>query len=213
MTTPQDRPKPPLHNFSLPYLKWGNQRLLRCVKLTDNGQSLDTPKITNHVPIQDNQNPTSPSILGFNNNASAVVGAAKVSPFLDDNNRGATTGNGNDDSSRPWNLRTRRAACKAPLRIIEEKRNNFDSLRRNLEIDSPKRNDNTTSMVKKVKFSVPLLKEEIEQDFFQIARIRPPRRPKKRPRILQKYLDSIFPGLWLSEVTPDSYKVPDVPES
>ncbi|KAF2298708.1 hypothetical protein GH714_025624 [Hevea brasiliensis] len=135
----------------------------------------------------------------------------RVSPLLEEER-------GNDDSTRPWNLRTRRAACKAPLRMDEKR--NIDSPKKILEIDSPRRND--TSLIKRqsmeplkdrVKFSVPLSKEEIEQDFMEIARIRPPRRPKKRPRMVQKYLDSIFPGLWLTEVTPDSYKVPEVPES
>ncbi|KAF2298706.1 hypothetical protein GH714_025580 [Hevea brasiliensis] len=216
---PQDRSKP-LHNFSLPCFKWGHQRVLRCVKVTDdphhrssssipNGfQSkptcLDTPE--NHKPIPIQEYPISPD-LRFNEGAKRL----KVSPLLEEER-------GNDDSTRPWNLRTRRAACKAPLRMDEKR--NIDSPKKILEIDSPRRND--TSLIKRqsmeplkdrVKFSVPLSKEEIEQDFMEIARIRPPRRPKKRPRMVQKYLDSIFPGLWLTEVTPDSYKVPEVPES
>ncbi|KAJ0763741.1 hypothetical protein HanPI659440_Chr08g0284421 [Helianthus annuus] len=36
-----------------------------------------------------------------------------------------------------------------------------------------------------------------------------PRKPKKRPRFVQKQLDTLFPGLWLSEITADLYKVPD----
>ncbi|KAF2315714.1 hypothetical protein GH714_040245 [Hevea brasiliensis] len=217
--TPQDRSKP-LHNFSLPCLKWGHQRVLRCVKVTDdphlrssslipNGlqpkpTNLDTPK--NHKPIPIQENRISPD-LRFNGGAKRL----KVSPLLEEER-------GNDDSTKPWNLRTRRAACKAPLRI-EEKRN-IDSPRKTLDIDSPRRNDSslvkrqsTEPVKERVKFSVPLSKEEIEQDFMEISRIRPPRRPKKRPRIVQKYLDSIFPGLWLTEVTPDSYEVPEVPES
>ncbi|CAN1165809.1 hypothetical protein LINPERHAP1_LOCUS26125, partial [Linum perenne] len=47
----------------------------------------------------------------------------------------------------------------------------------------------------------------------EIARMRPPRRPKKRPRIVQKYMDFMFPGLWLTEVITDLYKVTEVPES
>jgi len=57
----------------------------------------------------------------------------------------------------------------------------------------------------KVKFAVSLLKEEVEEDFLNMVGARPPRRPKKRPRILQRQLDSVFPGLWLSEVKLDSY--------
>ncbi|EEC71303.1 hypothetical protein OsI_03328 [Oryza sativa Indica Group] len=58
---------------------------------------------------------------------------------------------------------------------------------------------------------------------------RPRRRPRKRPRVVQRQLDrennttndpannntsnclvqSLFPGLWLTEITADAYKVPD----
>lgn len=66
----------------------------------------------------------------------------------------------------------------------------------------------------KLKFSVSLLKTEIEEDFSIIIGKRPPRRPKKRPRIVQKKLNTIFPGLWLSEqVTIDSYNVPEAVET
>ncbi|KAF9667584.1 hypothetical protein SADUNF_Sadunf15G0038600 [Salix dunnii] len=96
-------------------------------------------------------------------------------------------GGGNiDESLRPWNLRTRRAACKVALRIEE------DPTRRYVT-DYPRR--------------------EVEEYFLEIVRIRPARRPKKRPRILQKYLDSIFPGLWLAEITPDTYKAHELPAS
>ncbi|CAA0818591.1 Protein of unknown function (DUF1639 [Striga hermonthica] len=59
----------------------------------------------------------------------------------------------------------------------------------------------------RAKFSVALSKRHIEEDFFSISGHRPPRRPKKRPRTVQKQLDTLFPGLWLTEVTPDMYKV------
>jgi hypothetical protein len=49
-------------------------------------------------------------------------------------------------------------------------------------------------MKEKVKFSISLSKREIEDDFLEMVRIRPPRRPKKRPRIVQKNLDVSFSG-------------------
>ncbi|KAL2546412.1 hypothetical protein Fot_15645 [Forsythia ovata] len=61
----------------------------------------------------------------------------------------------------------------------------------------------------RAKFSVPLLRREIEEDFMAMVGHRPPRRPKKRAKIVQKELDTLFPGLWLSEITPDMYKVPE----
>ena len=44
----------------------------------------------------------------------------------------------------------------------------------------------------KLKFSVSLLKAEIEEDYSIIIGKRPPRRPKKRPRIVQKKLNVSF---------------------
>ena len=43
--------------------------------------------------------------------------------------------------------------------------------------------------IPRAKFSVSLSREEVERDFLAVAGIRPPRRPKKRPRIVQKQLD------------------------
>lgn len=62
------------------------------------------------------------------------------------------------------------------------------------------------------KFSVALSKQEIEDDFVKMIGKRPPRKPKKRPRYVQRQLDTLFPGLWLSEITPDMYTVDENPE-
>ncbi|CAL0300301.1 unnamed protein product [Lupinus luteus] len=124
---------------------------------------------------------------------------------------------------RPWNLRTRRSACPEKGLKIEEKKSNFSSsspLRTNnsnnnvgvVVTKSPKLRG-TPEKMEKVKFSVPLSKKEIEDDFMELLGHRPPRRPKKRTRIVQKQLDTLFPGLWLSEVTADSYKIPEAPET
>ncbi|CAL0316418.1 unnamed protein product [Lupinus luteus] len=124
---------------------------------------------------------------------------------------------------RPWNLRTRRSACPEKGLKIEERKTNFSSsspLRTNnnnnnvggVVMKSPKLRGSPEKL-EKVKFSVPLSRKEIEDDFMKLLGHRPPRRPKKRARIVQKQLDTLFPGLWLSEVTADSYKVPEAPEA
>ncbi|KAL1295914.1 hypothetical protein HN51_056731 [Arachis hypogaea] len=128
---------------------------------------------------------------------------------------------------RPWNLRTRRAAYKDPAVVsgesgkgqlrIEEKMP-YSSPSKNTGggiigggtvVMSPKLKASPEKKMEKVKFSLPLARKEIEDDFMVLVGHRPPRRPKKRPRIVQRQLDSLFPGLWLSEVTADSYKVPE----
>ncbi|KAG0495086.1 hypothetical protein HPP92_006080 [Vanilla planifolia] len=90
----------------------------------------------------------------------------------------------------PWTLRTRRASQRlaATERVLPTRS-------ADVEKKAPQ------------KFSVSLSKEEIDEDVFALTGSRPRRRPKKRPRIVQRQLDAIFPGLWLSEITPESYRV------
>ncbi|CAI0380825.1 unnamed protein product [Linum tenue] len=227
---PQERSKT-LHNFSLPCLKWGNQRHLKCVKdppPPDNPLLLLPPP---PPPPPPHHRPSSSSAVpnGLIQSRPAIGNPVQHNNATSSPDLGINGGADDPPSSRPWNLRTRRAACKAPLTRPEDNRisnnnGNQKSPRRVFEIDSssspPARRqclDPTPSVAvirgRPSKLRVPLSKEEIEEDFMEIARIRPPRRPKKRPRIVQKYLDVIFPGLWLTEVTADLYKVPEVPES
>ncbi|CAM0882166.1 unnamed protein product [Alopecurus aequalis] len=58
-------------------------------------------------------------------------------------------------------------------------------------------------------FAVALEAEEIEEDVYALTGARPRRRPRKRSRVVQRQLDSLFPGLWLTEITADAYRVPD----
>ncbi|GMI99501.1 hypothetical protein like AT1G25370 [Hibiscus trionum] len=123
---------------------------------------------------------------------------------------------------RPWNLRTRRAACKAPM-DGEATNTNYSSPMTNEVFHSARVRDKGPSLASapaaadrkrpRPKFSVPLSKEEIEKDFMAMVGHRPPRRPKKRARNVQKQLDYLFPGLWLTEPTEDNYKVPELAEN
>ncbi|KAI9164840.1 hypothetical protein LWI28_003098 [Acer negundo] len=56
-------------------------------------------------------------------------------------------------------------------------------------------------------FSIALSKEEIEADILAITGSKPTRRPKKRPKNVQRQLDTLFPGLCLKSITLNSYKV------
>ncbi|KAK7380055.1 hypothetical protein VNO78_32410 [Psophocarpus tetragonolobus] len=185
MATGPERSKP-LHNFSLPCLKWGTQRLLRCVNA-----DLDRRSSRLEAPQND---------------------GVRVPNKRRNEDREEGGGGVGNNAMMPWNLRTRRAACKAPLQNEEEQR----FLDFGLGCSSPAVKDKKkvvlTSANQRVKFSVSLSKEEVEQDFWALLGARPPRRPKKRPRIVQRHLNTLFPGLWLAEVTAESYKVADVPE-
>ncbi|MCD9645963.1 hypothetical protein HAX54_035403 [Datura stramonium] len=144
----------------------------------------------------------------------------------------ATTLTNAADLSRPWNLRTRRAACKEPNGFISGAGagGSGGGSKGGLKIDTnrtnaplPLRTENKSTNLRsgaagassvgekreRVKFSVPLSRREIEEDFMTMVGHRPPRRPKKRAKLVQKNLDTLFPGLWLTEITADLYKVPE----
>ncbi|KAF0926287.1 hypothetical protein E2562_022108 [Oryza meyeriana var. granulata] len=56
-------------------------------------------------------------------------------------------------------------------------------------------------------FSVELTRQEIDADFFAITGRKAPRKPAKRPRNVQRRIDTICPGNSLWEVSRDRYKV------
>ncbi|CAN1826479.1 hypothetical protein LINPERHAP1_LOCUS31563 [Linum perenne] len=116
---------------------------------------------------------------------------------------------------------TRRAACKAPataptasifaspatgkgLRIEERKDSSYSPMRFDRdrgEIGEEKEEK------PRAKFSASLSRKEIEDDFMAMFGHRPARRPKKRPRIVQKQLDvSQFDGS-LSLTLPNFFSV------
>lgn len=113
-----------------------------------------------------------------------------------------------EKEARPWNLRKRKAAGTAKTKSlrIEEKKVNFSSpatvrpVRRVPEKEQ------------RVKFAVALSRKEIESDFTVMLGKRPPSRPKKWPRPIQRQLDSLFPGALLGEITTETYDVPEAPK-
>ncbi|WOL18481.1 hypothetical protein Cni_G27277 [Canna indica] len=205
---PPPPPPPPLsqprrlHNFSFPTLSWGGQRFLRCSKLPEGGGTASQPADQNHRTPRMKSSPgrPSPSDRERREAETRPREAEKIPSFA------AVA-----EADRPWNLRTRRAACNAPA---EEPNGNHGSAcpgapsmeKINFSVKALRRSDESEK-VEMVKFSVSLSRAEIEEDFLAIKGTKPPRRPKKRVKIVQRELDSLFPGLWLSEITPDTYKI------
>ncbi|GFS32378.1 hypothetical protein Acr_00g0022400 [Actinidia rufa] len=236
MATGPERSRP-LHNFTLPCLKWGNQRFLRCMKVNEiNGHdrrfsTSDADSDGSNRRSSESFKRSSP-LKPISGDGIEAVREKLMSDLRDaaDKMKFTILEEKKNDSAAttPWNLRTRRAACKAPNE--SDARNHWKTFN-----SSPSRPESPMAAAKssrlrglvaaaeqkvekrekapRAKFSVSLSREEVERDFLAVAGIRPPRRPKKRPRIVQKQLDAIFPGLWLTEITPDTYKVPDIPES
>ncbi|OEL34668.1 hypothetical protein BAE44_0004314, partial [Dichanthelium oligosanthes] len=107
-------------------------------------------------------------------------------------------------AQRPWNLRTRRSATTTPARPAGSDDAAEEALPAEPRAPAP------AAEAKRRGFSVALSKEEIAEDFAAIRGSRPPRRPKKRPRTVQRQLDLLYPGLCLADVTPGSYKIEEV---
>ncbi|KAJ1697483.1 hypothetical protein LUZ63_005995 [Rhynchospora breviuscula] len=97
----------------------------------------------------------------------------------------------------PWNLRKRRSDTFSPVGNTSAV-----GLASPVVVTREKEKDK-----RKTKLSVSLTCKEIRDDFLLMKGKKPASRPKKRPKHVQKQIDDIFPGLWLSEVTPDLYKV------
>ncbi|XP_020587713.1 uncharacterized protein LOC110029637 [Phalaenopsis equestris] len=106
----------------------------------------------------------------------------------------------------PWNLRKRKAACQAPL---ENGRNKYHcSSPSNPPLGkSVMRRSAVGENGRRKKFSISLSRAEIEEDFLMFKGTKPSRRPKKRPKAIQRQLDDLFPGVWLSEINANMYKV------
>ncbi|PKA64656.1 hypothetical protein AXF42_Ash007403 [Apostasia shenzhenica] len=193
-----------LHNFSFPSLSWGNQRLLRCVNVSG-GSAVDELESDQRRNTSSSPDPAPPP---------RIRGQKRGSE--DEVEESTPAG---EAASRPWNLRTRRAACNAPGEIGPNRNPSSSSSPSLSPSPSPIQPEkiNTARMLRsrldgfekgdRRKFSVALSRVEIEEDFLAIKGAKPARRPKKRAKYLQRQLDALFPGSWLSEVTPDLYKI------
>ncbi|XP_057428123.1 uncharacterized protein LOC130721356 [Lotus japonicus] len=208
-----------LHNFALP-CSWGAHRTLRCMKL-DGDHHRSPPPPSKGEPesnVRDSSEKRrrmmGPRIRGGDDE----IGAVREKLMLDlkteaDRMKDAIFRKevAAADGERPWNLRTRRAACKAPAAGAGESGKGL-RIEEKPAMRTPNGGAVKSPKLRKMKFSLGLSKEEIEEDFMKLLGHRPPRRPKKRPRNVQKHVESIFPGSWLpKEVTADSYKI-ETPE-
>ncbi|KAL9242269.1 hypothetical protein vseg_016287 [Gypsophila vaccaria] len=186
-----------LHNFSLPpCLSWGTQRLLRC--------SNSTPSLNEVGPSSKRPRHCSPqyqNVFGRHHehpHHHFGIDVVREKLMLDlrsevDIMRAAFLSPPPPPPPPPsrWNLRTRRPAADDP----------------------PLPPPPPPPSAVRAKFSVALTREEVEEDFVAMVGRRPPRKPKKRPRYIHKDLETIFPGVWLTEVTAEMYKVNETPEA
>ncbi|KAG6434483.1 hypothetical protein SASPL_106120 [Salvia splendens] len=121
-----------------------------------------------------------------------------------------------DEETKTWNLRPRKPLHKSLNVSGGPVKSNGTAMPERSKAPSPLRNLNNRSgdndgggkkEKRKLSISIPLTKDEIEEDIFALTGSKPARRPKKRARNIQKQVDICFPGLWLVSITAESYKV------
>ncbi|XP_008673758.1 uncharacterized protein [Zea mays] len=168
---------------SFPSLKtWGSHRALRCAHVNRAGDATARRSPGKLAVVKEKALSHLHEVeAGSSDDADADrVAAAEAAPALP-----------------PWKLRTRRrpkeAAPSGSMAAPPERR--------------PSRA--CAEALDRARFSVTLTSEEIEEDIYSVTGARPRRRPRRRPRPVQKQLDMLFPGLWLSEITAETYRVPD----
>lgn len=202
-TMGRKRPKT-LHNFTLPDLKWGVQRSLRCMKLQSNGGVDDRNRRLWRSAGEE-------GIEEFGEKMKESIFREQVVDYEEEEGKRERE----REASPPWNLRKRRAACKAPVA-------------------------ESVNCDEEAKFMSTLTKKEMEDDYMTMMGHRPPRRPKKRLRTLQKQIhvnsksfffflvDSVFqililfflfqlqllhPAFYFTQITEDIYQVPDAADT
>lgn len=164
------------------------------------------------------------SIRVKQNDAVPVTGETHQFTPIDDSVPPPPAASEDESSPKVWNLRPRRPPVNqkqstggSPAIGTSRLRDNKTSHEINNNKQSSElinNNNNNNSDLKKMKnqkFSIPLSRGEIEEDILLLTGSKPSRRPKKRPRAIQKQLDNLFPGLWLDSITADSYKVSETP--
>lgn len=183
--TPAPANRTRLHDFAFPTLSWGAHRLLRCSK--DGGPASPPPHPQTPSPDKEKQPHQHQHPQG------SSPGAASAS-----------------QPPRPWNLRTRRSATVAPLASRSDAAGKALAAGGQAQQQLPPLASPppaAAAVPRKRAFSAALTRDEIAEDFAAIRGTRPPRRPKKRPRAVQRQLDMLYPGLSLADVNLDSYKI------
>ncbi|KAF9602750.1 hypothetical protein IFM89_030638 [Coptis chinensis] len=252
-TTPQPQPPPhpqptspplmssstksqkPLHNFSLPYLKWGNnQRSRNTPPPPHNNNNRSSPSASSEPESDDGSDKKRKVVKSTN----LVIRIPKPNNVKTEPTEAETITTAivtEEPVSKPWNLRPRKGVVKnnnemssngvksggeieeklKESHVIEKKEQEqkMMAMPKSLRLRGLIENENNVVEKKeKPKLFVTLLREEIEVDYFAWTGLKPPRRPKKRNRTVQKQMDNLSPGFWLpSTITADSYNVPEDP--
>ncbi|RWW54423.1 hypothetical protein BHE74_00038992 [Ensete ventricosum] len=186
-----------LHNFSFPTGSWGTHRILRCCNLSSD-RSVDVigrvPDVADRNVRADKKRPPSPpeksSVKQKRSSGSRNSKEAEAEMSLSSATAAAEVA----ATSMPWNLRTRSATCKYPplcrySNSVSGSPPPWAAEKSCPATDMRKGRSDGSEKGERRKFSISLSRKEIEEDFWRMMGTKPPRRPKKRLRIVQRLLN------------------------
>ncbi|RZS05933.1 hypothetical protein BHM03_00036498 [Ensete ventricosum] len=225
-----------LHKFSFPILKtWGNQRVLRCMSVEGKGEAVaagsrkasDAARGGIHVPeasggdergVEEVKEKLFVHLKEAADRMKLVIPSPPLPPPLRVGDADKKTDReaevdaelSSSSVARPCKLRTRRRGSRIPS--VFERQTSASPVAM-VEKRPVRLRSGSIALEERPKFSITLTREEIEEDIYSVTGHRARRRPRKRPRVIQKQLDVscsahllLFPGSWLSEITLDTYK-------
>ncbi|KAL3624957.1 hypothetical protein CASFOL_031625 [Castilleja foliolosa] len=193
----------PLHNFSLPHLKWAHKSSF---------PSLSGPSSHHHRFLRrdspDHRSPDPENPIQQTPTDSPRIDGVSVADEEQKN-----------EDVKPWKLRRRKETVKAASTpkqgaVCAEKNdkkadsncNGIKSQRLRGIVEGGQLNGGGAERKGKRRVWISLSKEEIEEDIYAFTGGKPTRRPKKWPRNVQKQLENVFPGMYLAGVSADSYR-------
>ena len=176
---------------------WGSHRMLRCAPVNRAGDAIAPARRSSSQQLDE---VSERLLLGLREASAAAAAAPGVGSAAEDDE---SPGAGEAASPRPSKARTRRrrrALMPSPAPGASASPQASERERRLVRADA----------LDRARFSATLSAEEIEEDVYALTGARPRRRPRRRrPRAVQKQLDMLLPGAWLSEITAEFYRVPD----
>jgi len=214
--SPIPKPRKPLHNFTLPILKWGSQRSLRCTNAAiHDGNGFSTSGGGDRGSVQRRR-----VFIGFGGDDDddeegiAVVRKKLLHDLKIDTDRLKDTilrkgfeeqSDEEKETLKSWSMRTKRKTEIKPQIT-------FSGNAKQRDLSSPAKVESTVTVavaggeyvssrlrsniniksnnkIERRKFSVQLLTKEIEEDFVAFMGRGPRKRPTKRPRNVQRQIN------------------------
>lgn len=226
----------PLHNFTFPFLKWGNhggvtdQRRVS-PELESDSDPRRNPRVGSRSARVHRLAFTSKSIRQHRKHREVVestemgedaqVEAVAPPPAKLKKQAASEEKAGNEAAAdeeeeeaaakRPWNLRPRKSEAAVTVTVEKQPEIAAVAAPKSMRLRGIAENGGGAAEKEKRRFWIALSKDEINEDIYAMTESMPNRRPRKRPRNIQKQLDSIFPGLWLVGASADDLRIADSP--